>query len=314
LIKLQPSSHRWHRYAAGTLSQAGHNAEAAALFDDFVARRAAALPSSFEEGLEALWDKVESTHLPPARLDWAWDLRRDRNLERAQWERAARWGYLADHYILDWLECRDDLAHEAMIRLADLTEADRVFSSVDRSRGMILASAHIGPMYAGPLALELLGVRSKWLASTPSVARTAYAQSLISTSDQNGTEVARKVLSSLHGGDAVVIAVDGAINLAAPRVQFEGQEVTYSDFAARMAHRLGIPSMFVAPRWEDGRIHFVLERLPDAQPGESADQHAARWREAFLASLRDYLGGAPESLRLSGGLWRYIRAPLEPHG
>ncbi len=307
LLELQPDSHRWHRYAAGALSQAGYDAEAADLFDRFVARRAEALPASFEAGLEALWDNVGSTDIPNARLDWAWELRQDRTNDRAVWERAARWGYLADHYILDWLECRDELVHEAMLRLADVSELDRALAEVDSSRGLILASSHIGPMYAGPLALELLGVRSKWLASTPSVARTAYARSLISTSDQGGSEVARKVLGSLHGGNAVVIAVDGAINLAAPRVPFEGQEVTYSAFASRMAHRLGIPSMFAAPYWRDGKIHFALDRMPDAVPGESADQHAVRWREAFLGSLRQFLGGAPENLRLSGGLWRHIR-------
>jgi lauroyl/myristoyl acyltransferase len=148
---------------------------------------------------------------------------------------------------------------------------------------------------------------SKWLASTPSAARTAYAGSLISTSDQSGTEVARKVLNSLQHGHAVVIAVDGAINMAAPRVAFEGQEITYSSFASRMAHRLGIPSMFVAPRWEGGQIGFTIERMPDPVPGEDADAHAARWQQAYLAQLRNYLGGAPENLRLSGGIWRHIR-------
>lgn len=307
LIELQPGSHRWHRYAAGALSQAGQVAEAVELFDRFTAARAAALPADFETGLQQLWDKVDSTDVPQARLDWAWQLRRDRDADRAGWERAARWGYLADHYLLDWLECRDDQVHEAMSRLADLGEAEHALSSVDRSRGLILASAHIGPMYAGPLALELLGVQSRWLASTPSVARTAYARSLISTSDQGGTEVARKVLSALGGGNAVVIAIDGAINLAAPRVEFEGQEITYSSFAARMAHRLNIPSMFAQPYWQDGQIRFTLERLPEPKRGESADEHAERWRGAFLDCLRRFLGGAPENLRLSGGLWRYIR-------
>ena len=164
------------------------------------------------------------------------------------------------------------------------------------------------------LPSSCLEFRSKWLASTPSVARTAYAQSLISTSDQSGSEVARKVLSSLKEGNAVVIAVDGAVNLAAPRIPFEGEEITYSSFASRMAHRLGIPSMFVAPRWQDGRIHFVLERMPDPLPGETADEHADRWRESFLASLRAFLGGAPENLRLSGGIWRYIRTARTRHG
>ena len=114
-------------------------------------------------------------------------------------------------------------------------------------------------------------------------------------------------MMSLKRGYAVVIAIDGAINLAAPRIPFEGQEITYSSFAARTAHRLGVQSMFCAPRWQDGRIGFVLERLPDPLPGESSDDHAERWRDAYVAALREFLGGEPENLRLSGGIWRHIR-------
>lgn len=307
LLELQPSSPRWHRYAAGALSQAGYRTEAAKLFDAFVASRATALPRSFERGLEQLREKVDEVEIPQARLDWAWSLSNARPNDRDEWERRAKWGHLADHYLLDWLECRDDRAHEAMLRLADLGEAERVLSAVDRSKGVILASAHIGPMYAGPLALELLGVQSRWLASTPSVARTAYAGSLISTSDQDDVEVAQAFMRALRQGNAVVVAVDGAINLAAPRIAFEGQEITYSSFAARVAHRHGIPSLFCAPRWEGDRIGFVLERMPDADEGEDADSHAERWRQAYLGALRNYLGGAPENLRLSGGIWRHIR-------
>lgn len=308
LLEAQPSSPRWHRYAAGALSQAGQRKEAAALFDAFVAGRRATLPKNFEKGLDALWDRVDSVDLPKARLDWAWSLRSsDQTMDREQWERAAKWGHLADHYLLDWLECRDDRVHDAMMRLADLSEAERVLAGIDRSKGLILASAHIGPMYAGPLALELLGVRSRWLASTPSVARTAYAKSLISTSDQDDMQVARSFMISLRQGFAVVIALDGAINLAAPRIAFEGQEMTYSSFAARTAHRLEVPSVFCAPRWEGGRIGFILEQMPDPLPDEDAESHAERWRDAFLAALRRFLSGPPENLRLSGGLWRHIR-------
>ena len=308
LLSIQPDSHRWHRYAAAALSQAGHQAEAVELFEGFVAKRRQSMPSDFETGLRDLWDRVDQVKLPQARLDWAWQLRNDRGNDRDEWERRARWGHLADHYMLDWLECRDDLAHEAMARLADLSDVERELAGIDRSRGVILASAHIGPMYAGPLALELLGLPSKWLASTPSAARTAYAGSLISTSDQTGSDVARKVMGALHQGNLVTIAVDGAINLAAPRTPFAGQQITYSNFAARMAHRLSAPSLFVAPRWEGEHLGFVIERLPDAEPGEDADSHSLRWREAYLNSLRRYLGGAPENLRLSGGLWRQIRS------
>ena len=245
LLELQPSASRWRRYAAGALSQAGRRKEAADLFHSFVVERKKSLPKSFEKGLEALWDRVDSVEIPQARLDWAWRLSNLHSNDRDEWEKRARWGHLADHYLLDWLECRDDRVHEAMMRLADLSEPERVLGQVDSRNGLILASAHIGPMYAGPLALELLRVKSRWLASTPSVARTAYAGSLISTSDQDDMQVARAFMQSLKQGYAVVIAVDGAINLAAPRISFEGQEMTYSSFAARTAHRMGVPSLLL---------------------------------------------------------------------
>jgi tetratricopeptide (TPR) repeat protein len=307
LLELQPSSPRWARYAAGALSQSGQRKEAADLFDRFVRDRRNGLSINFERGLKALWDRVDEVDIPQPRLDWAWSLANEGTNDRAEWERRAKWGHLADHYLLDWLECRSDRVHDAMERLADLSDAERVLEGIDRSRGMILASAHVGPMYAGPLALELLGVRSRWLASTPTVARTAYAKSLISTSEQDDMQVGKAFMLSLRKGFSVVIAVDGAINLASPRVPFEGQEITYSSFAARTAHRLGVPSVFAQPRWEGDRIGFVLKQLPDALPDESADDYADRWRDAFLAALRDYLGGGPENLRLSGGIWRHIR-------
>jgi tetratricopeptide (TPR) repeat protein len=308
LLKLQPSAGRWLRYAAGALSQAGRHEEAAALFEDFVSSRAGKLPGTFEEGLEALWGRVDEIDIPKSRLDWAWSLRTGSEpIDRAEWERRAKWGHLADHYLLDWLECRGDRAHEPMMRLAELGELDRAFAGIDRSNGLIIASAHIGAMYAGPLVLELLGIKSRWLASTPSVARTDYAKSLISTSDQDDMQVAKSFMQSLRQGYAVVIAADGAINLGAPRIPFEGQEITYSSFAARTAHRLSVPSMFCAPYWEGGRICFVLERLPDPAEGESDESFADRWRDAYLHHLRAFLGGAPENLRLSGGIWRHIR-------
>lgn len=307
LIQMQPSSTRWQRYAAGALSQAGHREEAAALFAGFVAQRRKLLPRSFEKGLAALWEQVDEVQIPQARLDWAWDLQGHGTVHRDDWERRAKWGHLADHYLLDWLECRDDRVHEAMQRLADLSKAERVLNGIDQSRGFVLASAHIGPMYAGPLALELLGIRSKWLASTPSVAKTAYANSLISTSDQDDAQVARAFVRALKQGHALVLAVDGAINMGAPRISFAGQEMTYSSFAARTSHRFGVPSLFCAPQWEGDRIGFVLEQMPEPEADESADAYAERWREAFLRCVRSYLGGAPENLRLSGGLWRHIR-------
>lgn len=304
---------RWQRYAAGALAQAGRREEAADLFDAWVAARNEKLPDNFGDGLDALWKQVDEVNIPKARLDWAWSLRSpDSSLDRGEWERRAKWGYLADHYLLDWLECRDEQVEEAMHQFADeLDEVEQFIAEAQArapGKGCIFASAHVGAMYFGPLALELLGVRSRWLASTPSVARTSYAQSLISTSDQTQAQVARGFMDALKENYTVVVVVDGAINLAAPRTGFEGQEITFSEFAARTAHRIGSSSAFVAPIWRDNRhLGFVLEHLPLPEEGESADDYAARWKQAYLGHLRNFLRGRPENLRLSGGIWRLVR-------
>src|SRR5690606_32031777 len=109
--------------------------------------------------------------------------------------------------------------------LADLDEpAGRLMADASDSGGLVIATAHIGPMFAAPLALQLLDFRSVWLASSPSMPGLAYTDSLISTSDQTDAQVVRRAIQALENGTAVGLAVDGAMSLAAPRILFEGQE------------------------------------------------------------------------------------------
>ncbi|KND57101.1 TPR domain protein, putative component of TonB system [Candidatus Burkholderia verschuerenii] len=321
LVSRSPHSGRWQRLAAAGLAQAGRRDEASALYATYLRARGASLPPSFANALADLDGRIAYVKIPRARLDWAWSLHRDPDrTDREQWERAARWGHLVDHLLLEWLECRDDRIEEAMACLGDLDDTERaIMPLMDAGKGVIVATAHVGPMYAGLMVLELLDIPSRWLSSTPGVSTASYASALISTADQSEAQVARESLRALQSGVALCIAVDGALNPAAPRVQFAGQEITYSSFAARAAHRLGAPSVFYAPRWENGRIVNTLERLPDARPGEDVEAFAVRWQQAYLGHLREYLAGAPENLRLSGGIWRHVRPvdrstqPYESH-
>ena len=310
VLEQSPEKLLWQRAAVAALSQAGRKQEAEALFERYLAQRGDRLPGSFQEAMTALNDKLDTAPIPQARLDWAWSLRADRNADRAEWERAARWGHLVDHLLFDWLECREDQVEEAMTLLGELDSAERFFAPLlAAGRGVVVATAHVGPMYAGLMALELVGIPSRWLATAPSIARTSYAAALISTADQTEAQVAKSCMRALSSGYVLCLAIDGAANPAAPRTVFEGQEVTYSGFAAHMAHRMDLPSVFYAPRWENGSITFSLELLPRAKPGEAADAYAERWQQAYFKCLREHLAGPPENLRLSGGIWRHVKAP-----
>ncbi len=309
VAEMAPASDRWDRAAIAALSQVGKAEAADAMFRHLVARRERTLPHDFTTGLEGLWDRLDDARIPAPRLDWAWSLRDPAQYaNRHEWERRARWGNLADLLILDWLECRTLRAEETMGRLANVeTVLGKIEALHSSGKGLIIASAHVGALYAGPLLLELAGFQTKWLASAPSVASAAYLPTLISTSDQLESQVARQAMATLADGQAIAIAVDGAMSLSAPRVTFEGQQITYSAFAARMAHRFDAPSVFAVPQWKDGRIDFLFEMLPCPEPGEAVDAFLGRWRTAWLAALRRALRCEPENLRLGGGIWRNIR-------
>ncbi|MDR6603461.1 tetratricopeptide (TPR) repeat protein [Achromobacter deleyi] len=309
LVEKSPDKLLWQRAAIGALSQAGRSTQAEALYAQYVAKRGAHLPATFQEALDQLDERLDTAPIPQARLDWAWSLRGDPNADRAEWEHRARWGHLVDHLLYDWLECREDSAEEAMQVLGELDTGERFFAPLlAAGRGVVVATAHVGPMYAGLMALELLGIPSRWLATAPSVAQSSYATALISTADQTEAQVAKACMRALGSGYVLCLAIDGAANPAAPRTTFEGQDVTYSSFASHLAHRLRVPSVFYAPRWENGHVAYTLEMLPAVEPGEDADAYSLRWQKAYFERLREHVAGPPENLRLSGGIWRHVQS------
>lgn len=93
----------------------------------------------------------------------------------------------------------------------------------------------------------------------------------------------------------------------APGVDFEGQQITFSDFAARMSHRTQAPSVFAVPYWGQSGFEFELRELPFPYENEDIELFCLRWRSAFLLSMKEFLVKRPENARLSGGVWRHIK-------
>jgi tetratricopeptide (TPR) repeat protein len=305
-----PDSWAMHRQAVGVLRLADRAEEASRVFKEMMDERSSGLSDSFHDALAELPDKLDEAPVRQACLDWAWQLRSDKkDMDRETWERRARWGVMADQLILDWLECRGDQPEETMSILTDLEGVENCFNPLlAEGRGLIIATAHVGPMFAGPLILELLGIPSRWVSTAPRADHAHYAVSLISTSDQTDSQVARACLKAIQSNYAVAIAVDSSNRLGAPTTRFAGQDITYTDFAARLSHRTRAPSVFYAAHWQGERIGSTLKLLPSPGSGEDLAPFLARWREAYLEYLREHLGGPPENLRLSGGLWGAIRS------
>ncbi len=304
-----PKNSKTARFAAAALKQAGDIDGATRIFDKLILERESNLPKDFNAGLKDLWNQIDTVRLPQKRLDWAWQLYAKKDTsDREEWERRAKWGYLADAYVYDWLECRTEQAEQIMYHLSDLDESTALLVEImGQGKGMIVASAHIGLMYAGPLALELLEFKSKWLASTPSIPTAGYFNALISTSDQTEAQVVREAVRAIDASSAVTVAVDGAMTAASPRIMFEGEEITYSSFAARLAYRKKVRSVFATPQWRNGAVTFYVRELPFPEDNESIEDFMTRWQASYLEELRTALSMEPENLRLNGGIWRFIK-------
>jgi len=313
LVKHRDATSSINRLAVSCLVKAGRNPEAMTVFDKFRKQKRRTLPNTLAAGLQAIDQNLHTADFPSARLKWAWrvagmatPLAKPQN--RADWERRARWGHLADRLITDWLECCPD-KHDQVLNLFQNYQHPRkkCHQLLSLGAGLVIASAHLGPLYAGPFGLHLMNIPHRWLASTPALSSMAYKQALISTSDLSEIEVGMEFMRSLTNGMAVIVAVDGSINPRAAQDTFEGQRVRYSHFAAKAIHRTGSPSVFATPFWHNRGIEFYLAELPRPALRENRQAFERRWRAAYFAQLRNGLRLGPENLRLSGGIWRDIR-------
>ena len=293
------------RLLISTLLQAGRVEEADQRYLRMVSRQRDQQAATLAE---ALGRPPEPMCGLDARMTWAKAIIGAPDVANGNLEReAALWGYHADTTILDWLETREDAVTELMELFVDLTPVEETLRSAIGEGAALVVSAHIGALYAGPVALELLGVEATWLASSPNPPSAYYGKQLISTADNDRVSVGYGVRSALETGQTVVIALDGSANPAAPRVSFEGRSVTYSDFAAMLSARMGLPAVFASPVWtEDRRIDFYLSPMPTFVRGTRLQDHLEAWRNAYFVNVRKVLATRPENWRLSGGIWRDV--------
>lgn len=308
------ATRNWRRQTTAALSLAGRADQAESIYRALVDERRSKLADTFAAHLLEIDGQPGPEAIPQARLDWAWTKVETSggcppSRDRSDWDRRARWGFKADRAILDWVECRPHAIEEVVSTLGDcLGPTNKLHDLLAKGRGLFIAGAHIGLMYAGPVVLQAADVPFKVVAQMPRVSTATYGQHLISTFDQSRTAVVRQIVGALDRNQAVTITVDATMNPAAIRVEWEGVGITYTDFVATVSFRRGTPSVFAQPYWKNGAIEFVVVPLPVAHADESEPAFLLRWRKAYLDELLHFLQRGPENLRLAEGLWRSIPA------
>lgn len=309
-LKRTRRTERWIPIAVSTLIAAGRLDEAEGAFRTYQDRKCKKLPKNLASGLQALHERKDRAAIEYKHLDWAWNIARKlpngpSRDDRASWQRSALWGHRADSLISDWAECRP-LKTAELTDLVDIQDDTRMLlkSKTSDGKGVIIATAHLGPHLSAPLALRKLGTRYNWLAPIPNISPVAADGSLISTSELSEIEVTFEFFHALAKGSAVALAVDGALDPSAPTILFEGRKIPHSDFAARAAYKCRVASFFAVPVWRDNRIEFTLRPMPHPIGDETLHSFISRWTDAYCAHLRNGLSLPPENLGLHGGIWQ----------
>ena len=291
------------------LSRTGHKGEADRLYRRTLAARSKALPTTLDEALDTPDTRLEAQRPDPRALDWAWRHRSDSAIDRATFERRARWGMAADALLLDWRECRPDDRSARSLFINGDAFARGLQSASDGARGLVMASAHFGAVFAPPLIYNLYDSPVRAIAAFSSYKSSPLSSRMLSTVDLDRKELARQADAIVADGGILTMAVDGS--LGGKPIDFGPDglpDVRVSPLLARLAHRYRCPSVFRSALWEDRRTRFHVEPLPDARPDETFDAYFDRWASAYRDAVARHLEGAsPENLRLNSGIWRGIK-------
>lgn len=311
LVDANPGHTGWKRAYVSALVLGGAEAEAEAWYQEELETRIANGYASFADGLAEIEGRLEDAPIPAMRFDWAWQRLTALGClppDRAEWERRCRWVTLADHLTVDWLEARTAEADQIRQRMHGVEEAaSRLAELGAGGRGIFLAAAHVGALFAGPLGLATSDLKFRWVASTPSVSTLPGSEQLISTFSQNRLRLAKNLLRAVRNGEVVSVALDGTEAAAARPVRFYGGTIMLSDFVPRVIHQSGALSFFPQVLWEGDQITVKLVDLPQPNQGEAQEAFIERWFGGFVETLADVFRHHPDNLRLSGGFWTEVR-------
>ncbi len=305
------------RFATGVYLMAGKADVAEALNARASKGATRRIPSDLKSALADMRSCLPLADIRQARLDWSWTHVRANAkapLDRQTWEDEVRWVNLADNRFRDCLE-HVPSEIETIAGLIDGTPDNTAVLSaaLDQGKGVILATAHVGALFAGPVALAKTGLPVSIVASTPDVdgGRVSVYENarLISASSNDVISLTRMILRHLGENRVVVIAIDGTSFPGMPRYDLFDRSIALSDFVPRRVFKANTPTFYTDVRWTDGRLRAGLSPMPhpDRAEGEGEDTFVARWMGQYMGHLEDMFATSPHNLRMSGGFWNTIK-------
>lgn len=311
LLEEHPRHRGWRRALVGAHMLNGNVKAAETAYQKDLELRRIPTETGFQSCLEDIELQLATADVPPYRFEWAHERLKHLNAapnDRREWEDQCRWVNLADHLTLNWIETRSDSVDEFYSLISGAEEGfEELRHATQNGFGCFLATAHVGALFAGPVALAHSDFDYRWVASTPLVSTVPGSNKLLSTYSYNRLQMARECYRAVRKGAIVSLAVDGAISVASRSVPFAGDFLLLSDYVPRAVYQSGVESFFPMSVWREGKVEIELIRLPKPSATDTVDMFADRWLEAFVEALEKMCVRFPDNFRMSGGFWSHVR-------
>jgi len=306
-----PKNKSFFREYISLLMISSRKEEASNLYHQQLESRSVKLPASFDTGIESILIGQYFHKIPHYRKDWVYD-----NLlkigkkpyNRKEWEKKLDQMNAIDHFILEWLECKPGAIEEIYPFFENFeSQLAGLRKELKNGRGAFIASAHVGLLFGGPVALKLAGIESNWLASVPDLNDNRFEGTLISTTTSAESSVAREILKSLNNNSVVAIACDGDKGLDKSVCKLFDQNIELSNFIPKLSYRKKIASFFPLVFWKEKSIRIELVELPFPNEHEKQEDFTLRWFESFSTNLEQLFYNNSTALRGTGGFWTKLK-------
>jgi len=304
-VELDPENHNMYAHLASISVRAGFLNRANDAMQTNLSLRDRKLPDRLADGLDAIWDEIDDIKIPQRRIEWAWQIAKENNPDRAQWERLARWGHRADRIILDWFECRYDQRDE-IAALSVETDWSDVQAAYGEGKGVLVTGGHTGPLFSSIPKQQDSGCPSMWMAARPPLGAIPFNQHLISTT-VGSRHALSQLVEALKQGKVIYIMIDGSERHQSRPVPFEGATVYLPDTVPKLIMRTGCVPFWMSVEWIEDKIHIILKRAIRPEPDEPVADFIQRWNAFYLSRIRDVMSRDPRNLKLAGGFWDDIR-------
>ena len=208
------------------------------------------------------------------------------------------------------------VSREELLGAVQVVGREHLDHALERGRGVILASSHIGNWELAAVMLAqwghtlhaVAGVQlNRWL--TGAVRETKSELAIVTVSPEDGF---RKLVRALEHNDPIALLVDGDVFHHGETLEFLGREIRFPSGPGVLAQRTGAPVVCgYCERLARGRFRIVME--PPLDPAAFAS--TAALNQAVAATVERHIRGHLDQWCVFRPLWEGApAAAAEPAG